>query len=136
VFENAELKIGNNVSIGHNTMFNVKQSITIGNDVAIGGEVMFFDNPNHLIDIEDPAERLILPINKEDCSPIKVGDGAWISTRCIILKGVSIGKGAVIGINSTVVDDVPEYTLVAGCPAKFIKKLKRPEDFKGKFEVN
>jgi acetyltransferase-like isoleucine patch superfamily enzyme len=132
IYEEPTLIIGNNVGIGGKVGFSVKQKIIIGNNVGIGGETLFFDNPHHLIELATPSERFILPINKEDCAPIVVEDDVWISERCVILKGVTIGKGSVVGINSTVVKDVPPYTLVAGSPAREIKKLKRPEDFKSK----
>lgn len=124
-----QLIIGNNVGIGKGVGFSVKKKIVIGNNVGIGGGTLFFDNPHHPIEVEHPEQRFILPIEESDCEPIVVEDDVWISSNCIILKGVTIGRGAVVGIGTVVVKNVPPYTLVAGVPAREIRKLKRPADF-------
>ena len=55
--------------------------------------------------------------------PIIIEDDAWLATRCMVLKGVTIGKGAVVAAGAVVTKDVPPYTMVAGVPAKAIKKI-------------
>lgn len=55
--------------------------------------------------------------------PIKICDDAWIGMNCIILKGVTIGEGAIVGAGSVVTKDVPAWTVVAGNPAKVVKTL-------------
>ena len=57
-------------------------------------------------------------------SNIKIEDKVWIGFNSIILKGVTIGQGAVIAAGSVVTKDVPAFTLVGGNPAKIIKKLE------------
>jgi len=52
-----------------------------------------------------------------------IGDNCWIGARVFIREGVIIGKNCVIGANSVVVNDVPDYTVYAGVPAKLIKKI-------------
>lgn len=54
-------------------------------------------------------------------APIIIGDDVWIGTGAVITKGVKIGNGAVIGVNSLITKDVPENAIVAGNPAKVIK---------------
>jgi virginiamycin A acetyltransferase len=54
--------------------------------------------------------------------PIHIGDDVWIGANCTITDGVKIGNGSVIGANSVVTSDVPEYSIYAGTPAKFIRK--------------
>ena len=53
--------------------------------------------------------------------PVVIKDYAWIGTGCIILQGVTIGKGAVVAAGSVVTKDVDDYTVVGGVPARFIK---------------
>lgn len=55
---------------------------------------------------------------------IVISDDVWIATRSTILKGVTIGKGSVVATGSIVTRDVPDYSVVAGIPAKVIKKLR------------
>ena len=63
-----------------------------------------------------------LSMNTPKSKPIIIQDDVWIGRRAIILKGVTIGEGAVVAAGSIVTKDVPPHTLVAGNPAKIIKK--------------
>ena len=56
-------------------------------------------------------------------SPITIKDYAWISFGATILKGVTIGRGAIVSANAVVTKDVPDFTMVAGNPAKTVKDL-------------
>jgi galactoside O-acetyltransferase len=62
-----------------------------------------------------------------ESAPIKISKGAWIGARSMILKGVTIGKGAVVGAGSVVTKDVPDWTVVAGNPARVVKVIKKSE---------
>jgi acetyltransferase-like isoleucine patch superfamily enzyme len=59
--------------------------------------------------------------------PIRIGNNVWVGFEACILPGVAIGDGAIVGARSTVVDDVPPYTVVAGNPARVVRKLERPQ---------
>jgi len=61
-------------------------------------------------------------------APIRICDKAWIGMNAIILKGVTIGEGAVVGASAVVTHDVPAWSVVAGNPAKVVKMLKKPEE--------
>lgn len=56
-------------------------------------------------------------------APIRVGEGAWIGARAIVLPGVTVGAGAVVAAGALVTKDVPPDTLVGGVPARFIRSL-------------
>ncbi len=60
-----------------------------------------------------------------DSAPIILKDKSWIGFECVILKGVTIGEGAVVGSRSVVTKDVPDYAVVAGNPAKIIKYVNQ-----------
>lgn len=66
-------------------------------------------------DIEDPCMRLVM-------APINIGAGAWITADVFVGPGVTIGEGAVVGVRSTVLSDVEPWIVVAGTPARFIKR--------------
>ena len=71
----------------------------------------------------DPYFRPIIT-----CKPIIIKEGAWIGAGAAIMKGVTVGKYAIVGANSVVTKDVPDYAVVVGVPAKVIKYLD-PEKF-------
>ena len=112
-----KVKIGNNVFINSNLLAMARGGITIEDDVQIAGNVSLLTN-NH-----DPYDRMILP-----CKPILIKKGAWIGANVVVLRGISIGKHAIVGAGSVVTKDVPDYAVVAGNPAKGIKMLD-PEKF-------
>ncbi len=60
---------------------------------------------------------------EERTAPVSIGNDVWIGCRSIVLKGVSIGDGAIVAAGSVVTKDVPAYTLVAGNPAQIKKKV-------------
>jgi acetyltransferase-like isoleucine patch superfamily enzyme len=87
------------------------KEIAIGRDVAIGPEVMIRDSDSHLISGS----------GRPATAPIRIGDRVWIGARAVILKGVTIGDGAIVAAGSIVTKDVAPGTLVAGVPAKYIR---------------
>lgn len=88
------------------------KKVTIGENVAIARDVIIRDTDAHTI--EDGRHKK----NKE----VVIGNHVWIGTRAIIMKGVTIGEGAVIAAGAVVTKDVPPHTVVAGVPAKVIKE--------------
>jgi len=95
--------------------------VTIENNVLIASKVFISDH-DHLFDRSD------IPIRYQGVKskgPVKIKEGAWIGENVCILSGVTIGKNSIIGANSVVVNDVPDYCVYAGVPAKFIKKINK-----------
>lgn len=128
---NGTIIIGDRSYVGGGARIGSVHSIKIGNDVIIAGNTHIYDNNNHPT---DPTERLKMTQSgdffgelwswkKADNKPIVIEDNVWVGEQCVILKGVKIGKGAIVGCNSVVTHDVPEYTIVAGNPAKVVKYL-------------
>jgi acetyltransferase-like isoleucine patch superfamily enzyme len=115
-----KIAIGENVGISNSSLCCGNRSITIGNDVLIGGSCKLYATDFHQLSILDRKENNIANIKSGD---IVISEGAFIGASCIILKGVHIGKNAVIGAGSVVTNNVPDNELWAGNPARFVKKL-------------
>ncbi|MBE6337299.1 MAG: acyltransferase [Lentimicrobiaceae bacterium] len=116
---NSKIIIGDNVGISGSTIC-ATTSVTIGNNVLIGSGCLISDTDSHPIDWED---RLYDRNEKTRKAPIVIEDNVFIGARSIILKGVTVGEGAVIGAGSVVSKDVPPYSIVCGNPARVVKTL-------------
>ncbi len=106
--------IGNNVFINGDSEIAASCSIRIGNNALLGPEVRFMDNDYH--DVYDHAK----PGKK---APIVIENDVWIGARAMVLKGVTIGAGAVVAAGAVVIKNVPPRTIVGGNPAKVIRTL-------------
>jgi acetyltransferase-like isoleucine patch superfamily enzyme len=136
IFEknSGQVVIGNNTFIGGG-MFICVDGIEIGNDVMFSWGCTVMDNNAHSLisaerknDVKDWKKGLddgkIGAYKNWDhvkTGKIKIKDKAWIGFNSIILKGVVIGEGAVVAAGSVVVNDVPDFAIVGGNPAKIIK---------------
>jgi acetyltransferase-like isoleucine patch superfamily enzyme len=109
------IQIGDNTFIGRCVEFNSDHSVIVGNNVLIASNTTIVD-VGHKIEIEKLINKQ--PIISQ---PIRIEDDVWIGTQCVILQGVTIGKGSVIGAGSIVNKSIPEYQIWAGTPAKFIR---------------
>ena len=108
------VKIGNGVTVMNGALMMAAGGITIENKVMIAANVQLISN-NH-----DPYIREILT-----CKPILIKYGAWVGAGATILPGVTVGKYAIIGANSVVNKDIPDYAVAVGSPAKVIKYLDK-----------
>lgn len=88
------------------------ESITIGAGAKISHDVTIMDGDGHYIEYD----------GYKPVKPIVIENHVWIGTKAIILKGVTIGEGAIVAAGSVVTKNVPPYSLVAGNPAKVIKE--------------
>lgn len=119
VLPGAELTIGDGVGMS-NCVIAAARSVKIGNDVLIGTDVKIYDTDFHSSDF---VERMENDPAKIPAKPVEIGNGAFIGSGSIVLKGVHIGARSVIGAGSVVTKDVPAGEVWAGNPAKLIKKL-------------
>ena len=125
------IEIGDNCYIGHHTHIRSARNIRIGNNVLISHGCNIIDTnaheENHLERAQTYLDILSLGHPKKDynvrTASIVIENYAWLSYNVSVLKGVRIGEGAIIAAGSVVTRDVPPFTLVAGNPAKVIKKL-------------
>lgn len=114
------LTIGNNVNIEQNVHIICGSRVIIGDNVSITGGAAIVD-VNHPYEDVDNDKKIGNRIQAEN-NYVEIGEGVFIGYGAIILPNVKIGRRAVIGAYSVVSRDVPEFSVVAGNPAKVIKK--------------
>ena len=120
--------IGSDVYIGPDSrLWAAESSIHIADKVVMGPNVTFMGGDHnfgvigkYIIDVHEK-----LPDNDQD---ITVETDVWIGCNVIILKGVTVGRGSVIAAGAVVAKDVPPYTIVAGCPAKVVRRRFTDEE--------
>ena len=116
----AEIVIGNNVGISGATIY-ARKCIYIGENTNIGGNVKILDNDFHPIEIE---ARIVDDKSKIGTKPIIIGKNCFIGCNSIILKGTVLGDGCVVGAGAVVSGKFEPNTVIAGNPAKVIKRIE------------
>lgn len=112
------LTIGNRSQLSSHGRFG--GTITIGDDCVMGPDVVMMATSHEF-------SRIDVPINQQGAKneePIIIGNDVWIGTRVIILPGVHIGNHSIVGAGAVVTKSFPDYSVIAGCPAKLIKIRK------------
>ena len=118
------IHVGEDCFVNYNCTFLDVSPITFGNGVWVGASVTIA-TPNHPL---LPDERLIAdyPDGRHDLEysgPVTVGDHVWICSGAVICGGVTIGENSVIAAGAVVTRDVPPNSIVAGVPAKVVRKI-------------
>jgi maltose O-acetyltransferase len=112
------LSIGDRSQVGQNSKLGGK--ITIGDDVLMGPDVVIMATSHEF-------KLLDMPINQQGSSeekPVVIGDDVWLGTRVIVLPGVNIGSHSIVAAGSVVTKSFEPYSIIAGVPAKLLKKRK------------
>jgi galactoside O-acetyltransferase len=127
----AVIRIGARTQIGGRTLLDASERIEIGDDVLISFDVLITDNDSHSLRFSERVNDVAdWTAGKKDWThvaraPVRIGDKAWIGARAIVLKGVTVGEGAMVAAGSVVTRDVPPWTMAAGNPARPIRELPR-----------
>jgi maltose O-acetyltransferase len=111
------IDFGNNCYLNHNCCFLDVCNISIGSNTMFGPNVQIYTASHPL----DPIERRGRELGK----PVAIGNDCWIGGSAVILPGVTIGDGVVVGAGSVVTKNVEPYVVVAGNPAKVIKRIEK-----------
>ena len=122
MYEGAAIVVANGgrLQLGRNSYMNASliqcaSTIAIGDGCAIAGDVLIQDTDFHSVLDENGNE-------KERAKPITIGNHVWICAKATVLKGVTIGDGAIVAAGAIVTKDVPAHALVGGNPARVIKE--------------
>jgi carbonic anhydrase/acetyltransferase-like protein (isoleucine patch superfamily) len=108
--DDAVLEIGAGSFVNHRSEVVAHERVVIGRDCLLAWDVQVLDSDSHSV---DGAPRTL---------PVVIGDRVWIGCRATVLKGVTIGDGAVVAAGSVVTGDVPSRALVAGNPARVVRE--------------
>ena len=113
------IEIGDDVFIGNGCTFSAARRIEIGPHALISALVRVHDNDGHPLDAE--RRRRGEPITPAESAPVTIGENVWVGAGATILKGVHIGRDAIIGTGAVVTADVPAGAVVAGNPGRVVK---------------
>jgi maltose O-acetyltransferase len=109
----AELQLGDDVFINQGVRIACASDIRIGNRCQIGDESVLLDSDYH--GIGSAAVKT---------GAVVLEDGAWLATRVVVLRGVTIGAGSIIGAGSVVTHSIPSFCFAAGVPARVIHPVQ------------
>jgi acetyltransferase-like isoleucine patch superfamily enzyme len=106
------LSFGNNVFLNQGVRIACSREISIGDNALVGDETVILDNDYHGV-ANSPAKA----------APVTIEPDVWLGTRVIVLRGVTIGRGSVVGAGAVVTRSIPPFVFAAGVPAQVIKNL-------------
>ena len=117
--DDPSLQIGDGTSIAGYCVFSAAKEIRIGRHVSICRNVYISDHTHEYENWPVPVEEQGIT----DVMPVEIADGAWLGENVVIFPGIRVGVGAVVSANSVVTKDVADRTLVAGVPARSLRRF-------------
>ncbi len=125
LLDHPQLIIKDRAELGWNVGFAIGREVVIEEDVRVSFNCRISDTDGHPREADLRAQNK--PVDLRDIRPVRICRYAWIGNGTQIMKGVTIGEGAVIGANSVVITDVPPYSLAIGNPAEvYFRNYGRP----------
>jgi len=123
--DNPVLILKDRAEIGWNTTIAVNREVIIEEHARVSFDCRISDSDGHPREADLRAQNQ--PVHPKDIRPVRICKHAWVGNGSYIMKGVTIGEGAVIGANSVVISDIPPYTLAMGNPAEVLfRNFGRP----------
>jgi acetyltransferase-like isoleucine patch superfamily enzyme len=113
------LQIGDRVGIRPHCTFSVSEQVVIEDDVIIGAFSSVIDS-DHTFELGRPN----VMHNPVASSPIRIGRGTWLAERVAVLRGANIGRCCIVGANSVVKGDLPDYSIAVGSPARVVGRVE------------
>lgn len=129
MLDEPRLVIGDNAGLGWNVIIAVNREVVIEEHARVSYDCRISDSDGHPREFD--LRNADVPPEPKDIRPVRICRGAWIGNGSHIMKGVTVGEGAVIGANSVVISDVPPFALAMGNPAEvFIRGFGKPSTAK------
>ncbi len=132
-----QISVGNYCSFRERTFIGALYSVEIGNHVFGAADVYICDNNNHPISPKARLEMTLQPPGTSswkwehknvEGAPIRIEDCVWLGRYCMILKGVTIGRGSIVAAGAVVTKSIPPFSIAAGNPARVVKTLENDLD--------
>jgi acetyltransferase-like isoleucine patch superfamily enzyme len=114
---NCCLEIGDGSAIGHFNHIYATKRISIGKSVLTADKVYISDNMHEFSDVSIP----IINQHVRQISEVEIGDGTWLGENVCVI-GAKVGKQSIVGANSVVTKDIPDYCVAVGAPARIVKR--------------
>ena len=114
----SQVALGSHVSLNRGVLINAQGGLTVGDWTMIGPKVTIYTQ-KHAVD----ACNIPRALREDTLAPVSIGKDCWIATGVMILAGVDIGDGSVVAAGSVVTRSVPSGVLVAGVPARFVRRI-------------
>lgn len=111
------VRIGDRCLLGKGSAIVGHLEIVIGDDVWTGHNVYITDQNHGYEDVTVPISRQAMPER-----PVRIGDGAWLGFGTVVLPGADIGRHVVVGANSVVTGEIPDFSVAVGAPAKVVRR--------------
>jgi acetyltransferase-like isoleucine patch superfamily enzyme len=118
------IRIGDDCGFAGGSVFSAVKSLTIGNHVYFARGCYVADHTHAYDDADANVENQGLT----DIRPVAIEDGVWLGENVVVLPGVRIGRGTVVGANSVVNVDLPEYCVALGVPARIVRRFGPDDD--------
>ena len=118
------LFIGDDCQIGDSVHIVAYEKVEIGDGCLFASKIFVSDTNHGTYDNTDDSSRPSVQPAKRTLvtKPVKIGNNVWVGDNVVILSGVEIGDGCIIGANSVVTHDIRKNSIVAGAPAKYLKR--------------
>lgn len=126
--DGAAIAVGDGTSIVGRCVLSAAASVRLGANVLLARNVYVSDHSHRF----DDTARPVLAQGVDKVAPVEIGDGAWLAENVVVLPGVRIGRGAVIGANSVVAEDVPDHCVAVGQPARVVRRFGSTEQRPGR----
>jgi acetyltransferase-like isoleucine patch superfamily enzyme len=114
----ASLRIGRGCALGYNNHLTCVREVTIGDYVLTANNVYISDNAHGYEDVSRPIMQQPIIFK----NPVSIGNGTWIGENACVI-GARVGRNCVIGANSVVTRDIPDYSVAVGAPARVIRRF-------------